>query len=76
MIRDARCRANRPACLAGLVVHAVGPVSSLDALCAAPWYRSSGMRIIIEPHGPGCRTLWFTAEDVDCMACIAAGAVT
>lgn len=72
MSRDVRCRAERPTCLTGLVVHAVGSVASLEAACAAPWHLSSGMRMIIERHSPGCRTLWLTAEDVDCMACIAA----
>jgi hypothetical protein len=30
-------------------------------------------QFIIEQRDVGCRTLWFTTDDVDCMACIAAG---
>lgn len=72
MSRDIHYLAPRPRCLEGLLVHAVGPTDSLASLCSVPWHAASGMRMIIEPHKTGHRTLWFTEEDVDCMACIAA----
>jgi hypothetical protein len=67
----------RPACLVGLLVHEVAYLTtgSLDSLCAKPSCLHDGARMIVEQHGPGCRTLWFTPEDVDCMACIAARSV-
>ena len=63
----------RPRSLLGHLVHAQAMVYPLQPLCAVPAGSPHYGQFIVEQHDVGCRTLWFTAEDVDCMACIAAG---